>query len=48
MKKKQYLFPVVDVSFWSMQELMKASGTSPDLPDDPGKTPAPRRKTEVF
>ena len=45
MKKKQYIFPVVDVALLRTKELMVVSS---DKPDDPGNIPAPRRKTEVF
>lgn len=46
MKKKQYIFPVVEIVSYKAKNIMKAGSV---LPDDPGnKTPAPRRKTEVF
>ena len=51
MKKRLYSYPVTDVRILNTNELMKAGGTSPSLPDDPGaKTPttAPARRTEVF
>jgi hypothetical protein len=44
MKKKQYIIPFVEVELWNMQDVMKASELSPNLPDDPGPlTPAPAR-----
>lgn len=46
MEKKQYVFPVVDVALLRMKELMKAAGSSPYLPPQPGA--APRRRTDVF
>lgn len=50
MEKKQYIIPLVETEIWIMKDLMKASGTSPELPDGPGgSSSAPRRKTtEVF
>ena len=47
MVKKQYIVPDVDITSWNTAELMKVSGTSPDLPDGPGVSHAPRR-TSVF
>ena len=44
MKKKDYLEPLVCVALYNTQEMMKASGTSPDFPDDPPSAP----KREVY
>ena len=47
MKKKQYIFPVVEILPYSFPDLMKVdegSGTAAELPDDP----APRRRISVF
>ena len=46
MKKKQYIFPTVEVALLNTRELMKAGDPS-YMPSGPG-TGAPRRKTEVF
>ncbi len=46
MEKKQYIVPMTDVLLLDTSVLMKASGTSPDLPIDPNS--APRRRTDVF
>jgi hypothetical protein len=44
MEKKQYIIPFVEVELWNMQDVMKASELSPNLPPDPGPlTPAPAR-----
>lgn len=45
MEKKRYNIPNVEVLSYKAQSLMKIGS---DLPDDPGKTPAPARRTEVF
>jgi len=42
-KKKEYIDPIVCVELFNTQEMMKASGSSPDTPIDPG-TPAPQRE----
>lgn len=47
MKKKQYSYPVTLVEILNTQELMAVSSVS-ETPIDPGMTPAPRRRTEVF
>ena len=49
MKKKQYLFPVVEVLPYSFPDLMKVgdgSGTATELPPDPA--PAVRRGTQML
>lgn len=43
MRKKKYIIPLVSVEQWNMQEVMKASGTSPELPIDPFAGGAPSR-----
>ena len=43
MKKKEYIDPIVCVELFNTQEMMKASGSSPETPIDPG-TPAPQRE----
>lgn len=43
MEKKQYIIPFVEVELWNMQDVMKASELSPNLPDDPGPVSAPER-----
>lgn len=48
MKKKLYIFPIVEVALLCTKELMKTEGTSPDLPPDPGGNSALRKRTEVF
>lgn len=40
MEKKQYIIPLVEVALWNMQVLQHASGTSPNLPEDPTLAPA--------
>lgn len=48
MEKKQYIYPLTQITVLITKELMTVSEES-GFPDDPGgKTPAPRRKTEVF
>ncbi len=47
MKKKEYIIPLISVEQWNMREVMKASGTSPELPPDLGGG-APARRTKVF
>jgi len=48
MEKKQYIYPLTQITVLITKELMTVSDQS-GLPIDPGeKTPAPRRKTEVF
>lgn len=42
MEKKQYIIPFVEVELWNMQDVMKASELSPDLPIDPPAS-APER-----
>ena len=39
MEKKLYIIPLVEVEKWNMRDVMKASGTSPDLPDGPSSAP---------
>ena len=48
MEKKQYIYPLTQITVLITKELMTVSEGS-GLPPDPGTlTPAPRRKTEVF
>lgn len=47
MKKKDYLEPLVCVALYNTQEMMKASGSSPETPIDPG-TPAPQREVYFY
>ena len=47
MKKKDYLEPLVCVALYNTQEMMKASGTSPEMPVDPGKQ-APKREVYLY
>ncbi len=48
MEKKQYIIPLVETEIWNMKDLMKASGTSPELPPGMGEAAPRRRSTEVF
>ena len=43
MRQKNYIIPLIAVELWNMQELMKASGSSPELPPDPSLGGAPSR-----
>ena len=47
MEKKQYIVSMTDVLLLDTSVLMKASGTSPELPPGPGNN-APARRTDVF
>ena len=46
MKKKQYIYPLIDVHVLNTSKLMKTEDSSPGFPPGPGE--APKRKTEVF
>lgn len=48
MEKKQYIIPLVETEIWIMKDLMRASGTSPELPPGAGEAPRRRTSTEVF
>lgn len=49
MEKKQYISPMVETELWNTAEMMKASGTSSDLPPQPGNAPDLKEPgTELF
>jgi hypothetical protein len=49
MEKKQYIFPVVDVTLLRTKELMTFTDPSNQTPDEPGAAGAPRKRwTDVF
>jgi len=45
MKRKDYIFPIVEILPCEIQNLMKVAS---DEPIDPGATPAPESKPKAF